>query len=122
MFNYGATYSEGSTVGNTDGQVREDGNQSVGKGRSRRQVVGDLVDREEQILVRRCANDVCEAPELPRPELTVSEDVGAEYLQGDDEGNNVFGQGLGAAKLRHLWRACQYLVPLMRRNKWHTSG
>lgn len=62
----------------------------------------DLVDGEEQVLVRGRADHIAHRPELPRPERRVAQEVGAGELQGDDERDDVLGEGLGAAELRDL--------------------
>ena len=59
------TYPERSAVWDANGQVRKDGEQAVGQRRAEGQVVGDLVDCEEEVLVRRRAENVCYCPELP---------------------------------------------------------
>lgn len=40
-------YPEGSTVGDSDGEVGKDGEEPVRKGRSKGEVMGYLVDRKE---------------------------------------------------------------------------
>lgn len=61
-----------------------------------------FVDSEEQILVRRCTDNVCGEKEGPRKDWRVSKKVGAENLDGHDKEDDVFGEGLGAAELRYL--------------------
>lgn len=96
------TYSERSAIGEADGQVCKDGEQPIGQGGSEGQVVGDLVDGEEEVLVRRRAKNVRHGPELPRPERRVPEEVCEEKLEGHDEEDYVFGQWLRAAELGDL--------------------
>lgn len=62
----------------------------------------DLVNGKKEVLVGGRADDVAQRPELPRPKGRVPQNVGAGELQGDDEGDDILGQWLGAAKLRDL--------------------
>ena len=64
----------------------------------------DLVDGEEEVLVRGGAEDVGDGPELPGPEGGVAQEVGEQQLEADDAGDDVLGQGLGAAQLGDLLR------------------
>jgi hypothetical protein len=64
--------------------------------------VRDLVDGEEEVLVRGSAEDVGDGPELPRPEGGVAQEVGEQQLEADDGGDDVLGQGLGAAQFGDL--------------------
>jgi hypothetical protein len=61
-----------------------------------------LVNRQEQILVRRGAHNVCRQEELPRQERRISKEVGTESLEGDDEEDDIFREGLRPAQLRYL--------------------
>lgn len=81
---------ERSTVGQPDRKVGEDGKEAVGQGRPESEVVGDLMDGQEEILVRGGANDVGDRPELQGPEGRVSEEVGAKDLKGNDAGDDIF--------------------------------
>lgn len=101
----GRAYPERRAVRHANGQVRKDREQPVGQRRPESQVVRDLVDGQEEILVRCRANNVSHRPELPRPEFRVAQEVGAGDLYGDDEGDDVLGQGLGAAELGDLCSA-----------------
>lgn len=56
---------EARAVRQPDGQVGEDGEQPVCQRGSEGQVVADFMDREEEVLVRGRADDVCKRPELP---------------------------------------------------------
>lgn len=95
-------YPKRSAVRHANGQIRKDGDESVGQRRAESQVVRDLVDGQEEVLVGGRADDVAQGPELPRPEGRVPQDVGAGELQGDDEGDDVLGQWLGPAELGDL--------------------
>ena len=53
--------------------------------------MANLMDGQEQILVRRRADHVCYAPEAPGPEGGALEGVGTEALDGHDEEDEVFG-------------------------------
>ena len=64
----GSSYPEGGAIRSPDGQVGEDSEQAIGQGRPEGEVVRDLVDGQEEVLVRRCPKDVGDRPELPRPE------------------------------------------------------
>jgi hypothetical protein len=76
--------------------------------------VGDLVNGEEEVLIRGGAEDVGNCPELPRPERRVAQEVGEQQLEGDDTGDDILGQGLGTAEFRDLesnlvnWFAYKY--------------
>lgn len=94
--------AEGGAVGDADGQVREDGEEPVRRRRAEGQVVADLVDREEEVLVRRGAHHVGQEPELGREEGRVAQQVGAEDLDRYDEEDDVFRQGFGTAELGYL--------------------
>ncbi len=52
------TNPESGAVGNPYGKIGEDCTEPIRKGRSESQVMGDLVDRQEEILVCRCTNDI----------------------------------------------------------------
>lgn len=60
------------------------------------------MDREEQILVRGCTDDIGDAPERPREERGVAEKEGRDELKGDDTEDDVLGQGLVTAELGDL--------------------
>lgn len=95
---------EGGAVGDTDGQVCEDGEEAVGRRRAEGEVVADLMYGEEEVLVRGCADDVGEEPEIGGEEGRAADEVGAGYLDRDDEEDDIFGQGLRTAELRYLDR------------------
>ena len=84
-------YLECSRVRDPDGQVREHCERLVRSDTSECQVVRDLVDGEEQVLVRGGANDVGEAPEGPGEEGRRSEHVGTQDLDTDDEEHDILG-------------------------------
>lgn len=81
---------EGGAVRDADGQVREDGEYPVCQRRLKGEIVGDLVDGEEEVLVGRGADDVGCEEEAPRQHGRVAEEVRAEQLYGHDEGDDVF--------------------------------
>jgi hypothetical protein len=94
--------AEGGRVGDADGEVGEDGEETVGKGGAEGEVVGDFVDGEEEVLVGGGAEDVGDGPELPVEEGRVAQGAGEEDLEGDDAEDDPFSQGLGAAELGDL--------------------
>jgi len=57
----------------------------------------DLVNSEEEVLVRRCADYVGCEEEGPGEWRCVAERVGAGDLESDDGEDEVFGQRFGAA-------------------------
>lgn len=59
------TYPERGAIRHSDGEVREYGEEPVRGRRSESEVVGDLVDRQEEVLVGGRAEDVGDGPELP---------------------------------------------------------
>ena len=59
------TYSERSAVGNADGKVGKDSDQTVGASALESQVMRDLVNSEKQVLVGSRTEDVGDSPELP---------------------------------------------------------
>lgn len=60
------------------------------------------MDREEQVLVRSCANHVGDAPERPGEERRVAEENGRDDLERDYAEDDILGQGLVAAELGDL--------------------
>lgn len=94
--------TEGGAVGDSDGEVGEDGEQAVDGRAAGGEVVGDLVDGEEEVLVGGGADNVGDSPELEGPEGGVAEEVGHGELEGDDAEDDVLGQGLGTAELGDL--------------------
>ena len=60
------------------------------------------MDGKKEILVGRGANHVGDGPKLPRPKRRRLEKVGADKLEENDAGDNVFGQGFGSAESRYL--------------------
>lgn len=75
----------------------------------------DLVDGQKEVLVGGRADNVAQRPEPPRPKRRVSQNIGAGELQGDNKGDNIFGQWLGAAKLRDLnvgKKSSQHVCPV----------
>lgn len=52
------TDSESSTVWQSNGNIGKDGEYSVGKRRLESQIVGDFMNRKEQVLVRRGTDNV----------------------------------------------------------------
>lgn len=69
--------TEGGTVGNPDGEVGENREEAVELGGPEGEVVGDLVDGEEEVLVGGCAYDVGCEEELPAEEGGGAEGIGA---------------------------------------------
>ena len=84
------THLEGSGIRNADGQIGENGEQLVGRYSSECQVVGYLVNCEEQILVGRSADGICESDELPAERTRVAEGYSDRKLERDDGEHNPF--------------------------------
>lgn len=95
-------YPEGGTIGQPDGEIGEDGQETVGQGRAKGEVMGDLVDGQEDILVGGGSDHVGRGDEAPVQHGGVSQEVCAAYLQGDDTEYHILGQGFRAAKLGDL--------------------
>lgn len=76
--------AEGGRVGNSDGNVGNNGEEAIGKRRAKGEVVGDLVDSEEKVLVRRRAEDVGYEPKLPAEERGVPEGICQTDLESHD--------------------------------------
>lgn len=96
------TYPERSTVWQPDWKIGKDCKQPVCKWRLEGQIMGDLVDGQEQVLVCSGSNHVGCSQELPVEDRGVAEQVGTEELDGYDEEDNPFCKRLGAAQLRNL--------------------
>ncbi len=62
------------------------------------------MDGEEEVLVGRGANHVCDGPELEGPEGRRLQVDGERDLEGDDAKDDVFGERLGTAELCDLGR------------------
>ena len=52
-------WSKGSAVGQPDGKICKDGQQSICKRRSKSQIVGDFVDGEEEVLICSGSDHIC---------------------------------------------------------------
>jgi hypothetical protein len=98
----GSTHPEGSTVWQSDRNVCKDSQHTVGQWRPEGQIVGDLMNSEEQVLVRRSSNHVCRSQEAPVKDRGIAEEVRAGQLDRHNEENNPFCQGLRAAELGDL--------------------
>lgn len=97
------TYSERSAVGNANGKVGKDSDQTVETRTLESQVMRDLVNSEKQVLVGGRAKDVGYSPELPREEGCRLEHPREEDLEGDDAEDDPFGKRFGTAELGDLW-------------------
>lgn len=75
------TYPERSTVGQPNWQIGEYGQQAIGHRGPEGQVVRDLMDGQEQVLVRRCTNYICRREEFPGQHGRVTEQICAADLQ-----------------------------------------
>ena len=84
------THPERSTIRHSNRQVGDNGKQPVGGRRAEGQVVGDLVDSQEEVLVAGGAEDVAREPELPREEGGVAQEMGEQELEGDDAEDDPF--------------------------------
>jgi hypothetical protein len=79
-----------------------------------------LVDGEEQVLVRRCADDICRAPETEGPERRVLQAVGGKHLDADDEEHEVFCERLWPAELGYLHTSL--LARILQLRQEHMNG
>jgi hypothetical protein len=80
-------YRERNTVRDPNGQVREQSQRLVRVDAFQREVVRDLVDREEQVMVRRPADGIRQCDERPPPAHGVREaDVEREDTRDDELG------------------------------------
>jgi hypothetical protein len=61
------------------------------------------VDRQEQVLVRGRADQVCDRPEAPGQRVRFAQLPRAEDLQRDDGEHEPFRERLGSAELGDLW-------------------
>jgi hypothetical protein len=75
------TYSERSTIGNPNWQIREHGNRSVETRTPKRQIMADLMDSKKQILIRGGPNNIRSQEKGPGEEGRVAEGVSASNLQ-----------------------------------------
>lgn len=96
------THPECSTVWQSYGNVCEDGQHAVGQGRPEGQIVGDLMNSQEQVLVRRSSNHVRRSQETPVKDRGIAEEVRASQLDRHNEENNPFRQGFRAAEFGDL--------------------
>jgi hypothetical protein len=96
------TYPEGSRVRNTNRQVSKDGQHAVRKRRFESQVMRNLMNGQEEVLVRRRANDVGSHKCLPRQERRVAQSIGAEELQANNAEHDGDSQDLWAAEFEDL--------------------
>jgi hypothetical protein len=96
------TYPEGCRVRNANGQVRENRQHAVRKRRFESQIMRDLMNSQEEVLVRRRANDVSSHKCLPRQECRVAQRISAEELQANNAEHDRDGQNLGAAEFEDL--------------------
>jgi hypothetical protein len=69
------TYPERSTVWQSDREIGEDSKQAIRQWRAERQVMGNLVDSQEQILVGGGSDHVCCSQELPIEDRSITEEV-----------------------------------------------
>lgn len=90
------------TVRDSNRQVRKDCQNPVVKRLPECKVMRDLMDGEEEVLVRCCADDIGREEEWPREEGLVAEGVDGRELDRDDEEDGPFCEGLGAAELGDL--------------------
>lgn len=86
----GNTHPEGSTVWQSNRDIGKDGQHTVRQRRPEGQIVGDLMNSEEQILVRRSSNHVCRSQESPVKDRGIAEEVRAGQLDRHDKENNPF--------------------------------
>jgi hypothetical protein len=99
----GEVYLERRTVRDPDGQVREQSQRLVRADALEREVVRDLVDREEQVVVRRAADDIRQCDE--RPPAPPAHGVREPELERDDTRDDELGARLVAHQARDL-RVC----------------
>lgn len=67
------------------------------------------MDSQEQILIRSSSHHIRSSPELPAEEGRGLEEVCTEDLEGDDEEDEVFREGFGAAEFGYLRRGLALL-------------
>jgi hypothetical protein len=96
------TYPERSRVRNANRQISEDSQHAVRKWRFKSQIMRNLMNSQEEILVRRRANDVSSHKCLPRQERRVAQGIGAEELQANNAEHDRDSQDLGAAEFEDL--------------------
>ncbi len=96
------TYSEGSTIRHSNGQIRKDRNSPIHPRHPECQIMANLMNRKKQILVRCSSNHIGSKEELPAEKWRVLKHICAEDLQCDDTKDNVFGERLWPAELRYF--------------------
>jgi hypothetical protein len=63
LLDCGDTYPEARRIRNPNWQIRKHRQHPIQLRLPERKVMANLMDRKEQILVGRCADDICNAPE-----------------------------------------------------------
>jgi len=96
------TYSEGSTIGDADGKIGKDGQQSVLPRLAKGKIVTDFMDGQKQVLVGCSADDVGSSNEFPVKRAGVGKSKGAQDLQRDNGEDEPFGQGFRPTQLGDL--------------------
>jgi hypothetical protein len=71
LLDWGDTYSKARRVRNPNWQIRKHSQRAIQLCLPERKIMANLMDCKEQILVGRCADDICNAPEAERPERGV---------------------------------------------------
>jgi hypothetical protein len=71
LLGWGDTYPEARRIWNPNWQIRKHRQRAIQICLPERKIMANLMDCKEQILVCRCADDVCNAPEAERPERGV---------------------------------------------------
>ena len=89
-------------VRQTNREVGEDGERPVGLDAAESEVVGDLMDCEEEVLICRRADDVRREEEGPGCRMRVTERVRSTDLQRDDGQDDVFRERLASHELVNL--------------------
>ena len=102
--------SEGSAVRDANGQVCKDCDQAVGRRVAEGEVVRDLVNCEEQVLVRCRTDNVRREEERPREDRCVPKEVGCRNLYRNNKEDHVFRKRLRAAELGDLQNKTAELV------------
>ena len=91
--------SKPGRIWNSDGEVCEDGEQSIEDACSESKVMTDFMNGEEKILICSSSNNVGCEQESPGEDRGIFKEVCADNLEKDDGGNQVFGQRFRAAQL-----------------------
>lgn len=93
---------ERGRVWDPNGEVGEDGEDSVVDGFLEPEIVGQFVDAEETVLVCKATDTVSCQQKVPAERMRVPQEVGADQLCGNNGKGNVLCKRLVARQLEHL--------------------